>query len=149
MSIFDVILPAIDELTKEYENKIKETKDVDPEFENLDLTKKEDHDKAVAYLEDIKKDSLVGALLGDEYIDDIITKVDETYAKGLVEKEPEDEEEIDLPSNHVSKDALARITFLADKYIEDQFGEDLDKEDEKTLKDELIEFGSWMLNYKD
>lgn len=147
MSIFDTILPAIDKLTKEYENKVKEAKD--PEFENLDLTKKEDHDKAVAYLEDIKKDSLVGALLGDEYIDDIITKVDETYAKALVEKEPEDEEEIDLPSNHVSKDALARITFLADKYIEDQFGEDLDKEDEKTLKDELIEFGSWMLNYKD
>lgn len=149
MSIFDIILPTIDELTKEYENKVKEAKDIDHEFENLDLAKKEDHDKAVAYLEDIKKDSLVGALLGDEYIDDIITKVDETYAKALVEKEPEDEEEIDLPSNHVSKDALARITFLADKYIEDQFGEDLDKEDEKTLKDELIEFGSWMLNYKD
>jgi BMFP domain-containing protein YqiC len=149
MSIFDIILPTIDELTKEYENKVRETKDTDPEFENLDLTKKEDYDKAVAYLEDIKKDSLVGTLLGDEYIDDIITKVDETYAKALAEKEPEDEEEIDLPSNHVSKDALARITFLADKYIEDQFGEDLDKEDEKTLKDELIEFGSWMLNYKD
>lgn len=149
MSIFDIILPAIDELTKEYENKVKESKDVDPEFENLDLTKKEDHDKAVAYLEDIKKNSLVGTLLGDNYIDDIITKVDETYAKALVENEPEDDEEIDLPSNHVSEDALARITFLADKYIEDQFGEDLDEEDEKTLKDELIEFGSWMLNYKD
>jgi aspartyl/asparaginyl-tRNA synthetase len=131
MSIFDIILPTIDELIKEYENKIKETKDVDPEFENLDLTKKEDHDKAVAYLEDI------------------ITKVDETYAKALVKKEPEDEEEIDLPSNHVSKDILARITFLADKYIEDQFGEDLDKDNEKTLKNELIEFGSWMINYKD
>lgn len=149
MNIFDIILPAIDELTKEYENKVKETKDIDPEFEDLDLTKKEDHDKAVAYLEDIKKDSLAGALLGDEYITDIIAKVDETYAKALVKKEPEDEEEIDLPSNHVSKDVLARITFLADKYIEDQFGEDLDKDNEKTLKNELIEFGSWMINYKD
>lgn len=131
MSIFDIILPTIDELIKEYENKVKETKYVDPKFENLDLTKKEDHDKAVAYLEDI------------------ITKVDETYAKALVKKEPEDEEEIDLPSNHVSKDILARITFLADKYIEDQFGEDLDKDNEKTLKNQLIEFGSWMINYKD
>lgn len=147
MSIFDIILPTIDELTKEYENKVKEAKD--PEFENLDLTKKEDHDKAVAYLENIKKDSLVGALLGDEYIDDIIAKVDETYAKALVKDEPEEDEEIDLPSNHVSKEALARITFLADKYIEDQFGDDLDKEDEEMLKDELIEFGSWMFNYND
>lgn len=147
MSIFDIILPTIDELTKEYENKVKEAKD--PEFENLDLTKKEDHDKAVAYLENIKKDSLVGVLLGDEYIDGIIAKVDETYAKALVKDEPEEDEEIDLPSNHVSKEALARITFLADKYIEDQFGDDLDKEDEEMLKDELIEFGSWMFNYND
>lgn len=146
--MIDTLMSAIDVLTSEYENKLKEAKQStpDPEFESLDLSKKEDHDKAVAYLEDIKKNSFVGALLGDDYIDDIIEKVDEVYAKSLVN---DDDEDVDYPSDHVSKEALARITFLADKYIEDQFGDDLDKEDEKALKDELIEFGSWMLNYND
>ena len=150
MNIFDIILPGFEVLTNEH-TELKEDPKETEDWSDLDLSKKEDHDKAVKYLNDIKENSIVSLLFGKDTIDDIIAKVDETYneANQPVEKEEVEEEEVDLPSHHISEAAHARIAFLADKYIEDQFGDDLDKEDEKELRDELIEFGAWMLNYKD
>lgn len=152
MNIFDVILPGFEVLTNKYaelKEEDKNPKETNEDWTDLDLSKKEDHDKAVKYLNDIKENSVVSLLLGDDYIDDVIAKVDKVYNDANPLNQLEIVEEEDLPSSRISEGAHARIAFLADKYIEDQYGDVLDKEDEKELRDELIEFGAWMLNYKD
>lgn len=147
MTIFDLILPGFEVLTNECAKLNSET-NKDEDWSNLDLSKKEDHDKAVKYLNGIKENSVVSMILGKDAIDDIIAQVDKTYNEANQPKE-EELEEADLPSDYISEAAYTRIAFLADKYIEDQFGDSLDEKDEKMLRDDLIEFGAWMLNYKD
>lgn len=125
--------------------------DVQYEYDDiakLDLTKKEDHDKAIKILDEFRGSFAAMLVGGDKTLDTLKTMVDEVYNKSNAKKKIV--EEPARPSSKCSEENKKTINRLVDEYVDTviqptaKFSDDL----VASIKDGLFEFACWILKHE-
>ena len=115
--------------------------------EKVNLTTKDGHDKFVNALNEMKKLTLLDALLGgklNESIDVLISKADKLYNEANTKSVDDDTR----PSNYLPENVRTNIENLVDEYLNDVIYQKYNPEDSKKtqIRNSFLEFASWIYN---
>ena len=115
--------------------------------EKVNLTTEDGHDKFVNALNEMKKLTLLDALLGgklNESIDVLISKADKLYNEANVKSVDDDTR----PSNSIPENVRTNIEKLVDEYLNDVIYQKYNPEDSKKtqIRNSFLEFASWIYN---
>ena len=115
--------------------------------EKVNLTTEDGHDKFVNALSEMKKLTLLDALLGgklNESIDVLISKADKLYNEANIKSVDDDTR----PSNSLPENVRINIENLVDEYLNDVIYQKYNPEDSKKtqIRNSFIEFASWIYN---
>ena len=115
--------------------------------EKVNLTTKDGHDKFVNALSEMKKLTLLDALLGgklNESIDVLISKADKLYNEANTKSVDDDTR----PSNSLPENVRTNIEKLVDEYLNDVIYQKYNPEDSKKtqIRNSFLEFASWIYN---
>ena len=115
--------------------------------EKVNLTTKDGHDKFVNALSEMKKLTLLDALLGgklNESIDVLISKADKLYNKANTKSVDDNTR----PSNSLPENVRTNIENLVDEYLNDVIYQKYNPEDSKKtqIRNSFLEFASWIYN---
>ena len=115
--------------------------------EKVNLTTKDGHDKFVNALSEMKKLTILDALLGgklDESIDVLISKADKLYNEANTKSVDDDTR----PSNSLPENVRINIENLVDEYLNDVIYQKYNPEDSKKtqIRNSFLEFASWIYN---
>ena len=115
--------------------------------EKVNLTTEDGHDKFVNALSEMKKLTLLDALLGgklNESIDVLISKADKLYNEANVKSIDDDTR----PSNSLPENVRTNIENLVDEYLNDVIYQKYNPEDSKKtqIRNSFLEFASWIYN---
>lgn len=115
--------------------------------EKVNLTTKDGHDKFVNALSEMKKLTLLDALLGgklNESIDVLISKADKLYNEAITKSVDDDTR----PSNSLPENVRTNIENLVDEYLNDVIYQKYNPEDSKKtqIRNSFLEFASWIYN---
>ena len=115
--------------------------------EKVNLTTEDGHDKFVNVLSEMKKLTLLDALLGgklNESIDVLISKADKLYNEANTKSVDDDTR----PSNSLPENVRTNIEKLVDEYLNDVIYQKYNPEDSKKtqIRNSFLEFASWIYN---
>lgn len=115
--------------------------------EKVNLTTKDGHYKFVNALSEMKKLTLLDALLGgklNESIDVLISKADKLYNEANTKSVDDDTR----PSNSLPENVRTNIENLVDEYLNDVIYQKYNPEDSKKtqIRNSFLEFASWIYN---
>ena len=115
--------------------------------EKVNLTTKDGHDKFVNALSEMKKLTLLDALLGgklNESIEVLISKADKRYNEANTKSVDDDTR----PSNSLPENVRTNIENLVDEYLNDVIYQKYNPEDSKKtqIRNSFLEFASWIYN---
>ena len=115
--------------------------------EKVNLTTKDGHDKFVNALSEMKKLTILDALLGgklDESIDVLISKADKLYNEANTKSVDDDTR----PSNSLPENVRTNIENLVDEYLNDVIYQKYNPEASKKtqIRNSFLEFASWIYN---
>ena len=115
--------------------------------EKVNLTTKDGHDKFVNALSEMKKLTLLDALLGgklNESIDVLISKADKLYNEANIKSVDDDTRS----SNSLPENVRTNIEKLVDEYLNDVIYQKYNPEDSKKtqIRNSFLEFASWIYN---
>ena len=115
--------------------------------EKVNLTTEDGHDKFVNALNEMKKLTLLDALLGgklNESIDVLINKADKLYNEANAKSVDDDTR----PSNSLPENVRTNIEKLVDEYLNDVIYQKYNPEDSKKtqIRNSFLEFASWIYN---
>ena len=115
--------------------------------EKVNLTTKDGHGKFVNALSEMKKLTLLDALLGgklNESIDVLINKADKLYNEANTNSVDDDTR----PSNSLPENVKTNIENLVDEYLNDVIYQKYNPEDSKKtqIRNSFLEFASWIYN---
>ena len=115
--------------------------------EKVNLTTEDGHDKFVNALNEMKKLTLLDALLGgklNESIDVLISKADKLYNEANTKNVDDDTR----PSNSLPENVRTNIEKLVDEYLNDVIYQKYNPEDSKKtqIRNSFLEFASWIYN---
>lgn len=115
--------------------------------EKVNLTTEDGHDKFVNALNEMKKLTLLDALLGgklNESIDVLISKADKLYNEANATSVDDDTR----PSNSLPENVRTNIEKLVDEYLNDVIYQKYNPEDSKKtqIRNSFLEFASWIYN---
>ena len=115
--------------------------------EKVNLTTEDGHDKFVNVLSEMKKLTLLDALLGgklNESIDVLISKADKLYNEANTKSVDDDTR----PSNSLPENVRTNIENLVDEYLNDVIYQKYNPEDSKKtqIRNSFLEFASWIYN---
>ena len=115
--------------------------------EKVNLTTKDGHDKFVNALSEMKKLTILDALLGgklNESIDVLISKADKLYNEANTKSVDDDTR----PSNSLPENVRTNIENLVDEYLNDVIYQKYNPEDSKKsqIRNSFLEFASWIYN---
>ena len=115
--------------------------------EKVNLTTKDGHDKFVNALSEMKKLTILDALLGgklNESIDVLISKADKLYNEANTKIVDDDTR----PSNSLPENVRTNIEKLVDEYLNDVIYQKYNPEDSKKtqIRNSFLEFASWIYN---
>ena len=115
--------------------------------EKVNLTTEDGHDKFVNALNEMKKLTLLDALLGgklNESIDVLISKADKLYNEANAMSVDDDTR----PSNSLPENVRTNIENLVDEYLNDVIYQKYNPEDSKKtqIRNSFLEFASWIYN---
>ena len=115
--------------------------------EKVNLTTKDGHDKFVNALSEMKKLTILDALLGgklNESIDVLISKADKLYNEANTKSFDDNTR----PSNSLPENVRTNIENLVDEYLNDVIYQKYNPEDSKKtqIRNSFLEFASWIYN---
>lgn len=151
MGFFDNLF-GFDDMIKNQRNDIidllnNNTPIVTVNHEKVNLTTEDGHDKFVNALSEMKKLTLLDALLGgklNESIDVLISKADKLYNEANTKNVDDDTR----PSNSLPENVRTNIEKLVDDYLNDVIYQKYNPEDSKKtqIRNSFLEFASWIYN---